>query len=84
MYRFYSLTWGTITIDGLNIVDLPLQRLRRSLALVPQDPILFSGSVRFNLDPENEFTDDQIWKALEKAQVKDLVSGIALIKNYYS
>uniref|UniRef100_A0A158R5R5 ABC transmembrane type-1 domain-containing protein n=1 Tax=Syphacia muris TaxID=451379 RepID=A0A158R5R5_9BILA len=76
VYRFYSLTWGTITIDGLNIVDLPLQRLRRSLALVPQDPILFSGSVRFNLDPENEFTDDQIWKALEKAQVKDLIKSL--------
>ena len=42
---------GSINIDGLNIAAVPLKSLRRSLAIIPQDPVLFSGTLRYNLDP---------------------------------
>ncbi|VDM49462.1 unnamed protein product [Toxocara canis] len=76
LYRMYPLTWGTIHIDGVNIAHMGLHRLRRSMAVIPQDPTLFAGTIRFNLDPSREFTDDQLWSALEKTFLKDMVSSL--------
>ncbi|VDD93650.1 unnamed protein product [Enterobius vermicularis] len=76
LYRLYSLTWGTISIDGVNIAHVPLHRLRRSMAVIPQDPALFAGTIRYNLDPEKEFGDNQLWDALEKAHAKDIVMAL--------
>lgn len=69
----YPLTWGSILIDGINIAHIGLHRLRRGMAIIPQDPALFAGTLRFNLDPTNEFNDDQLWNALEKTCLKDMV-----------
>ncbi|VDK20820.1 unnamed protein product [Anisakis simplex] len=74
LYRMYPLTWGDIHIDGVNITHIGLHRLRRAMAVIPQDPTLFAGTIRFNLDPCNEFTDDQLWNALEQTFLKDMVS----------
>uniref|UniRef100_F1KQ57 Multidrug resistance-associated protein 5 n=1 Tax=Ascaris suum TaxID=6253 RepID=F1KQ57_ASCSU len=76
LYRMYPLTWGTISIDGVNIAHIGLHRLRRSMAVIPQDPTLFAGTIRFNLDPNQEFTDDQLWNALERTFLKDMVSSL--------
>lgn len=73
LYRLYPLTWGTIEIDGINTAHIGLHRLRRGMAVIPQDPTLFAGTVRFNVDPNKEFSDDQIWMALEKTYLKDMV-----------
>ncbi|VDM95671.1 unnamed protein product [Thelazia callipaeda] len=76
LYRLYPLTWGTVEIDGVNTSHIGLHRLRRAMAVIPQDPSFFSGTIRFNVDPNNDFTDDQIWMALEKTYLKDMVSSL--------
>eukprot|EP00731_Ephydatia_muelleri_P021965 Em0014g556a len=57
---------GNISIDGFNIRDVGLHELRKSISIIPQDPVLFSGSLRYNLDPFDEFMDSDIWSALEQ------------------
>ncbi|CAJ0582938.1 unnamed protein product, partial [Mesorhabditis spiculigera] len=70
LYRLYKTTWGKIYIDGVDIETIGLHTLRRSMAVIPQDPVLFAGSIRSNLDKSGVFTDDQIWIALEKTYMK--------------
>jgi len=67
---------GEILIDGANIARVPLHRLRSSLSIIPQDPVLFSGTVRFNLDPRNTVDDDEIWNVLKIAQLQQLVESL--------
>lgn len=61
---------GSMRIDGIETGNISLNRLRRSLAIIPQEPVLFSGSIRRNLDPFNEKADEELWSALEKVQLK--------------
>ncbi|XP_071953210.1 ATP-binding cassette sub-family C member 4-like [Antedon mediterranea] len=65
---------GTVTIDGVLINDLGLHDLRNSISIIPQDPVLFSGSLRRNLDPFEEHTEVELWEALEEVQLKTFVS----------
>ncbi|XP_069376077.1 ATP-binding cassette sub-family C member 9 isoform X3 [Paralichthys olivaceus] len=67
---------GKIVIDGIDICKLPLPTLRSRLSIILQDPVLFSGSIRFNLDPERKCTDDRLWEALEIAQLKNMVKAL--------
>ena len=67
---------GSIKIDGLDISKLGLHQLRQRLTIIPQDPVLFSGTLRSNLDPFNEQTDDELWKCLELAHLKKYVSSL--------
>uniref|UniRef100_A0A7S1IAP7 ATP-dependent transporter ycf16 n=1 Tax=Eutreptiella gymnastica TaxID=73025 RepID=A0A7S1IAP7_9EUGL len=78
MYRFVELSNGAIEIDGLDIADQPLPTLRRAISIIPQDPILFSGTVRYNLDPAGEYTDAQIWAALSQSNFQDRVRQLPL------
>ncbi|XP_044126362.1 ATP-binding cassette sub-family C member 8-like [Bufo gargarizans] len=75
-FRMVDMFQGRIVIDGIDISKLPLQTLRSRLSIILQDPILFSGSIRFNLDPENKCTDCVLWEALEIAQLKHVVKAL--------
>ncbi|KAF9148512.1 Multidrug resistance-associated protein 1 [Linnemannia schmuckeri] len=67
---------GLIEIDGVDISTVGLEELRRHLAIIPQDPTLFAGSVRDNLDPFQELEDADLWEALERAHLKDIISEL--------
>uniref|UniRef100_A0A3Q1BLK2 ATP-binding cassette, sub-family C (CFTR/MRP), member 9 n=1 Tax=Amphiprion ocellaris TaxID=80972 RepID=A0A3Q1BLK2_AMPOC len=76
-FNMVDIFEGKIIIDGIDICKLPLQTLRSRLSIILQDPVLFSGSIRFNLDPERTCTDDRLWEALEIAQLKNMVKALA-------
>uniref|UniRef100_A0A6Q2X929 ATP-binding cassette, sub-family C (CFTR/MRP), member 9 n=1 Tax=Esox lucius TaxID=8010 RepID=A0A6Q2X929_ESOLU len=75
-FNMVDMFEGQILIDGVDISKLPLQTLRSRLSIILQDPVLFSGSIRFNLDPERTCTDDRLWEALEIAQLKNMVKAL--------
>ncbi|XP_068230341.1 ATP-binding cassette sub-family C member 4-like isoform X1 [Palaemon carinicauda] len=67
---------GSIFIDDVNVQELGLHDVRGNISIIPQDPTLFSGTMRRNLDPFDQYTDEQLWKALEEVQLKDAVSDL--------
>ncbi len=73
LFRAMELEGGEIRIDGVNIAQVSLEKLRRSLAIIPQDPTLFLGTLRSNLDRYQEFTDEEVWQSLAKAKLEDFV-----------
>ncbi|KAM3859189.1 ATP-binding cassette sub-family C member 9 [Diretmus argenteus] len=75
-FNMVDMFEGKIIIDGIDICKLPLQMLRSRLSIILQDPVLFSGSIRFNLDPARTCTDDRLWEALEIAQLKNMVKAL--------
>lgn len=75
LFRLYDFE-GTILIDGVDIKHVDLLKLRTSIGIIPQQPILFSSSVRRNLDPMNVYDDFSIWAALDKAHLRKTVSAL--------
>ncbi|XP_068448492.1 ATP-binding cassette sub-family C member 5 isoform X1 [Clinocottus analis] len=73
LFRLVELTGGSIVVDGINVARIGLDELRSKLAIIPQEPVLFIGTVRTNLDPWDQYSDSQIWEALEKTHVKEMI-----------
>jgi len=76
LFRIIEAAGGSIILDGIPIGSLGLHQLRSKITILPQDPVLFSGSLRMNLDPFDQYSDDQIWNALEHAHLKEFVSSL--------
>lgn len=73
--RIIEAAQGEILIDGINIAGIGLHALRSRLTIIPQDAVLFSGSLRMNLDPFDKHSDEDIWRSLEHAHLKEFVKG---------
>ena len=71
LFRLVEVEPGSIFIDGIDISNIELHDLRSRLTIIPQDPTLFAGSLRINLDPFARHSDEKVWQALEKAHLKD-------------
>ncbi|XP_071477089.1 ATP-binding cassette sub-family C member 9-like [Diadema antillarum] len=76
LFRIIDQFKGKIRIDGVDIGQLPLASLRSRLAIIPQDPVLFTGTIRFNLDPEEKRSDMELWEAINIAQMKPTVLSL--------
>ncbi|KAH6587360.1 hypothetical protein BASA50_001289 [Batrachochytrium salamandrivorans] len=75
-YRIMEPSHGTIIIDGVDISEIGLRDLRSNMTIIPQDPVLFSGTVRYNLDPFGTMDDADLWSALGRAHLTE--SGMTL------
>ncbi|KAH9508717.1 Multidrug resistance-associated protein 5 [Bulinus truncatus] len=77
LFRLSEAASGTITIDNLNIRDVPLEILRSRLSILVQDPVMFTGTIRYNLDPSNTIkSDDIFWQALDKCHIKNKIQSL--------
>ncbi|XP_072298433.1 multidrug resistance-associated protein 1 [Eucyclogobius newberryi] len=76
LFRLIEASEGQILIDGVDISELGLHQLRSRITIIPQDPVLFSGSLRMNLDPFNSYTDEEVWRALDFSHLRAFVLGL--------
>jgi ATP-binding cassette, subfamily C (CFTR/MRP), member 1 len=77
LLRLVELEGGEILIDGVNIAKIGLNTLRSVMAVIPQDPVLFSGTVRSNLDPFGKYTDGEIWEGLRRTLLSGCISTLS-------
>jgi ATP-binding cassette subfamily C (CFTR/MRP) protein 4 len=78
IFRLVECNSGTILLDNIDCSKLQLERLRNSIAIIPQVPVIFSGTVRYNLDPFDECSDEQLWAALEAVQLKAMIGTLPM------
>jgi ABC-type multidrug transport system fused ATPase/permease subunit len=76
LYRLSNLVDGDISIDDINIKSVRLTDLRSKISIIPQQPELFSGTIRENLDPYNRHNDEVIWDALEQIEMKNVIQNL--------
>ncbi|XP_036386238.1 canalicular multispecific organic anion transporter 2 isoform X2 [Megalops cyprinoides] len=75
LFRLLEAAGGEISIDGVKIAEIGLHDLRSKLTIIPQEPVLFSGTLRMNLDPFETYSDQEVWKALELSHLNKFVSN---------
>ncbi|XP_036148326.1 multidrug resistance-associated protein 1 isoform X7 [Monomorium pharaonis] len=76
LFRIIEAAHGKILIDDIDISKLGLHDLRSRLTIIPQDPVLFSGTLRMNLDPFDCYSDEEVWRALEHAHLKSFIKNL--------
>jgi ABC-type multidrug transport system fused ATPase/permease subunit len=76
LFRIEDLKQGQILIDGIDIARVSLNLLRNKLCIIPQDPVMFSASVRFNLDPFDEHSDEEVWEVLTSVNMREHVLSL--------
>ncbi|KAH9104592.1 hypothetical protein AeMF1_019358 [Aphanomyces euteiches] len=76
LFRINELATGSIKIDGMDISKVGVKTLRSAIAIIPQTHVLFKGTLRNYLDPFSEFTDDELWSALQKVKLIDRISSV--------
>ncbi|XP_022081531.1 multidrug resistance-associated protein 7-like [Acanthaster planci] len=76
LFRMVEIQSGQVSIDGVDLAHLSLEELRSKLAIIPQDPFLFIGSIRENLDPTERFSDRDLWVVLEKCHLQSVVESL--------
>ncbi|GLA45132.1 hypothetical protein AnigIFM63604_003570 [Aspergillus niger] len=81
LFRFLDTRKGSVVIDGVDIANIRLHDLRTRLAIIPQDPVLFSGTIRSNLDPLNQYSDQEVREALARVHLIPSGSSTPLLKN---
>ncbi|KAF5303203.1 hypothetical protein FQA39_LY10116 [Lamprigera yunnana] len=77
LFRLYDYD-GSITIDDIDIKTISINYLRSKISIIPQDPVLFSGTVRNNLDPYCKYSDKELWDALDKVEMKSLIKSLEM------
>ncbi|KAL0489074.1 ATP-binding cassette, subfamily C member [Acrasis kona] len=78
LFRFLECSSGNIEIDDLNIAHIPLKQLRSRITIIPQIPVLFSGTIRSNIDVFNEYPDQMIWNVLDRVCMKHKIENMPL------
>jgi ABC-type multidrug transport system fused ATPase/permease subunit len=76
LFRMFDLAGGRILLDGVDLASQPLQEVRKRIAIIPQEPVMFKGSVRSNLDPFGEASDAELWRALSVVSLRAAVSDM--------
>lgn len=76
VYRFVDIVSGSILLDGQSIHQIPLKRVRKNLAVIPQDPALFMGTLRDNIDRYKQVSDEEVWAVLKKVSLHDYVRSL--------
>ncbi|SPT16941.1 unnamed protein product [Triticum aestivum] len=77
LFRLVEPAEGKMIIDGVDLCALGLHDLRSRFGIIPQEPVLFEGTIRSNIDPVGQYSDAEIWLALERCQLKDVVASKA-------
>jgi len=77
LFRIIESAGGSITVDNVNIASVDLERLRTAITIIPQDPVLFSGSLRSNLDPFASHSDQDLWRVIRLSHLTDMVNQLA-------
>ena len=76
LFRIIEPRSGCVIIDGLDTATLGLTQLRKNIGIIPQTPVMFSGTLRKNIDPFEQYTDQQLWEVLEKVSLKETVENL--------